>query len=289
MPDIGEWKLADLQPSQFFVSEKKLNGIREWLDPEDLSGFEPIPVKLLDGVPVMTDGHTRAVAALLCGLDRVPLCRDEDDLDLEMYGRCVAECRRRGILSPADLLGRILSEEEYEEKWDRWCDQMQTEVILNRIVIEERVPDEKLLNDLICLSAGWEAENSCYGYRKNEKADFEGNRIFVAEDGGRIIGYLIGHLEEAERSSSIMPDGTPFFEAEELYVLPGYRSKGIGRMLFSRMERAIRGEAEYIMLSTATKNWKAVFHFYLDELEMEFWSARLFKKIYHDSDPAEGS
>ena len=70
MGESRELKLHDLQPSQFYISEKKLHDIREWFDPKDLSGFEPIPVKMLDGVPVMTDGHTRAVAALLCGLDR---------------------------------------------------------------------------------------------------------------------------------------------------------------------------------------------------------------------------
>ena len=85
MGESRELKLHDLQPSQFYISEKKLHDIREWFDPKDLSGFEPIPVKILEGVPVMTDGHTRAVAALLCGLDRVPFCWDEDDLDWEMY------------------------------------------------------------------------------------------------------------------------------------------------------------------------------------------------------------
>ena len=71
-------ELKDLQPSQFYISEKKLQDIECWLDPKDLSGFEPIPVKLLDGRPVMTDGHTRAVAAIRAGLDSVPLIRDED-------------------------------------------------------------------------------------------------------------------------------------------------------------------------------------------------------------------
>jgi hypothetical protein len=33
------------------------------------------------------------------------------------------------------------------------------------------------------------------------------------------------------------------------------------------------------MLSTATKNARAILHFYLDELGMEFWSARLFKSL----------
>ena len=141
MPDISDLKLNDLQPSQFYVSEKKLEDIREWLDPKDFSKFEPIPVKMLDGIPVMTDGHTRAAAALLCGLDSVPLCREEDDLDWEMYRRCVAECRKRHVFRATDLLGRIISEDEYEEKWDRWCDRMQAEVIRDRVVIEEQEPE----------------------------------------------------------------------------------------------------------------------------------------------------
>ena len=282
MPDITEMKIISLQPSQFYISEKKLKRVFEWLNPGDLSGFKPVPVKILDGVPVMTDGHTRAVAALLCGLDKVPLIWDEDDLDWEMYRRCVAECRKQSVLSPADLLGRIISEDEYKEKWDKWCDRMQAEVIRNRIVIMEQELDEHLLGDLIRLSCDWEAENSCYGYRKNGRADIEGNRIFVAKDGEAVIGYLFGCLEKSEKAASIMPDGTPVFEVEELYVRPEYRSRGIGRDLFLHAEKAVQGDADFMMLSTATKNWKAVFHFYLDELGMEFWSARLFKKVKHD-------
>ena len=80
----------------------------------------------------MTDGHTRAAAALLAGLESVPLCRDRDDLDLEMYRRCVDECRRRQVVSPEDLVSRVVPEEEYREKWDRWCDRMQEEVLKTR-------------------------------------------------------------------------------------------------------------------------------------------------------------
>ena len=283
MTDIRDLKLRDLQPSQFYISEKKLHDMCEWFDAEDLSGFEPIPVKMLDGIPVMTDGHTRAVTALMEGLDSVPLCWDEDDLDWEMYRRCVQECRNQNIISPADLLGRIVSEDKYEDKWNKWCDRMQAEVIRDRVVIAEQELTEDLLEILIRLSADWEAENSCYGYRKNEKADIEGNRIFVAKEGEDVIGYLFGYLGRSERSTSIMPDGTPVFEVEELYVKPDHRSKGIGKMLFSYAEDAVRKDADCIMLSTAAKNWKAIFHFYLDELGMEFWSARLFKKINHDA------
>ena len=81
---------------------------------------------------------------------------------------------------------------------------------------------------------------------------------------------------------SIMPEGTPYFEVEELYVVPRYRSKGIGSALFDYAMKSVSEEAEFMVLSTATKNWKAIFHFYIDELGMDFWSARLFKRIRHD-------
>ena len=144
MPDICNLKLKDLQPSQFYISDRKLRDINEWFQSEDLSNFEPIPVKMLDGVPVMTDGHTRAVAAVLSGLERVPLIWDEDELSWEMYRRCVMECKARGIHSPADLVNRIISESEYREKWDAWCDVMQAEVNRNRTVTEEKRDDNSL-------------------------------------------------------------------------------------------------------------------------------------------------
>ena len=136
-----------------------------------------------------------------------------------------------------------------------------------------------LLEELIRLSEDWEAENSCRGYRRNEAADIEGNRVFLAEEGEETVGYLFGHRELAKNASSVMPDGTPFFEVEELYVKPRLRSRGIGQALFRFAERAVAGEADYILLSTATKNWKAILHFYLEELGMDFWSARLFRKV----------
>lgn len=76
-----------------------------------------------------------------------------------------------------------------------------------------------------------------------------------------------------------MEEGTPFFEVEEVYVIPSMRSKGIGAELFRFAENAVRTETNLILLSTATRNWRSIFHFYIDELGMEFWNARFFKKI----------
>jgi ribosomal protein S18 acetylase RimI-like enzyme len=145
--------------------------------------------------------------------------------------------------------------------------------------IHETELTHKVLSALIKMSEDWAAENSCYGYRANEKSDIEGNRIFLAEEGGRAVGYLFGKVYRSESMQAVMPEGTAYFEVEELYVVPEKRCRGIGQALFRFAENAVGSEAGYMVLSTATKNWKAVFRFYLDELDMRFWSARLFKPI----------
>lgn len=146
-------------------------------------------------------------------------------------------------------------------------------------IFEAQLNDE-LLEKLITMSADWEAENSTYGYRKNERNDIEGNRVFLAEQDGEILGYLYGKENKTERASSIMADGTPYFEIEELYVVPEHRSEGIGGALFNFTEQEVKASGvDYVMLSTATKNYKRILHFYIEELGMAFWSARLFKRI----------
>ena len=145
--------------------------------------------------------------------------------------------------------------------------------------IHEVELNDTVLATLIKMSEDWTAENSCYGYRPNDKSDIEGNRIFFAEEDGNVVGYLFGNVYKSENMQAVMPKGTSYFEVEELYVIPERRSRGIGERLFKYVENTVKNEAEYMVLSTATKNWKAVFHFYLDELNMQFWSARLFKKI----------
>ena len=145
--------------------------------------------------------------------------------------------------------------------------------------IREAELTAELLNELIALSALWEKEDSCYGYRTNTKEDVEGNRIFLAEEDGEVLGYLFGKVYASKNMRSVMAEGTPYFEVEELYVLPPRRREGIGAALFRYAEQTLKPDARFLVLSTAAKNWQAVFRFYLDELGMTFWSARLFKEI----------
>lgn len=134
-------------------------------------------------------------------------------------------------------------------------------------------------NILLKMSANWAAENSCRGYYANDESDLKGNRFFLALDNDTPVGYLFGKLCHAQKTSTVMPEGTPFFEVEEIYIVPAMRSKGIGGELFRFAENAVQSEADFVLLSTATRNWRAILHFYIDELGMEFWNARLFKPL----------
>ena len=146
------------------------------------------------------------------------------------------------------------------------------------MTIQECALNDEILDQLIALSRDWEKEENCRGYRANTAEDIRGNRIFLATQGGAAIGYLFGHIETAKETTSVCEAGTSCFEIEELYVKPEYRNQGTGKALFRAAEEAVAGEAELLMLSTATKNHRAILRFYLDELGMTFWSARLFKR-----------
>ena len=148
------------------------------------------------------------------------------------------------------------------------------------VEIREEQLNEALAAELIALSEDWEAEQSCTGYRKNGWDDLKDERFFLAREDGELIGYLFGHLEKAEKMSSVMPEGTPYFELEELYVRPERRSQGLGRALFEHAEAELKAEGvPMLLLGTATKDWRRILHFYLEELGMDFWSARLYKRL----------
>ncbi|MBQ9544352.1 MAG: GNAT family N-acetyltransferase [Clostridia bacterium] len=147
------------------------------------------------------------------------------------------------------------------------------------MTIREVKPEGEVLKELIRLSGECEAENNCRGYRENGPADIEGRRVFVCEENDRIVGYLFGITERVEKDSSVAKSGEEYFELEELYVVPEMRSKGIGRELFRYAEEALKNEVGLIMLSTAAKDAKRILKFYLEDNLMDFWSARLFKRI----------
>lgn len=152
------------------------------------------------------------------------------------------------------------------------------ELITPNIKIEKSDLNDKITNILLSLSNDWEKENSCYGYQTNCIDDIKGNDIFLISTNGCVVGYLLCHTYNQENSIAPIPTNSKCLEIEEIYIASGERSKGLGKRLF---EYAIDHykDIDYVTLSTANKNHKAILHFYIDELGLEFWSAKLFKKM----------
>jgi hypothetical protein len=124
--------LADLQPSQLFINQEKLEALQSKIDFNNPECIPPIPIKHLDDEWIMTDGHTRAFAAFLAGLDKVPTFLDEDALDWAAYRICVDWCHEAGIEETADLLGRVIDADAYQIRWIDRCRQMQDDLASKR-------------------------------------------------------------------------------------------------------------------------------------------------------------
>ena len=260
MKDIYKLTLKDLQPSQFYISERKLASVEAWFDPADLSNFEPIPVKELDGVPVITDGHTRAVAALRVGVDRVPLVWDTDELDWRLYRACVTACRRRGILSPADLLTRIISAEEYVEQWDAWCDRLHADIDAGVIQV---VPYSKAdIPDVLSFERRLREEEADWGwviddaYIAQVKKSFEGDTFrdalsYLAYLDGQVVGRIDGALIRSHF------DGSTKAYLDWICVIKSYRHRGVGQALLGRLRQELKARGVDTLIALTAANDEA--------------------------------
>lgn len=110
--------LAKIQPSQFYLSQDKLDKISIDFEAGEMS---PLPIKRLDGKIFFTDGHSRAFKAYCVGLSDIPVYFDGDELNWDFYRYCVQACEKMGIFSIADLQNRILSQSDYQIQWLDWC------------------------------------------------------------------------------------------------------------------------------------------------------------------------
>ncbi|KPK86807.1 MAG: hypothetical protein AMJ81_00250 [Phycisphaerae bacterium SM23_33] len=137
MPGTFLMKLDSMQPSQLFISSEKLSEVMRSSAPLVPESIEPVPVRQLGEQVILTDGHTRALAAFLAGLSEVRAFWDEDELDWEAYAICVEWCREEGVHTVADLAGRVVSPEEYELLWHERCRQMHRQLQAKRGVKQE--------------------------------------------------------------------------------------------------------------------------------------------------------
>ena len=109
-----EIEIAEIQPSQFYVSADKLSAVKSFVR----TGLDVVvPLNLVEGCYIAMDGHTRLRCALDRGETRVLGFIAELNEELLWF---VDQARQRGIFGVKDM--QVLSAEEYTEKWDRFCD-----------------------------------------------------------------------------------------------------------------------------------------------------------------------
>lgn len=106
--------LDQIQPSQFYVDEEKLAAVSTFIqNPHDII----IQVMPFEGRYISLDGHTRLYYAVMKGWDTV---RAVVDVSNDYIYGFVEEATRRNIHTPKDM--ELVSHSEYEEKWNRFCD-----------------------------------------------------------------------------------------------------------------------------------------------------------------------
>ena len=113
--------IADLHPTQLYLSEKKLQDIQMLYQSAETIQVDPISILAFGDYLLITDGHHRAYQALLAGRDMISAEFDRDGGD-ELYALYAQACEERKITSVLDLKHRILPQDEYEAKWYNWCD-----------------------------------------------------------------------------------------------------------------------------------------------------------------------
>jgi hypothetical protein len=115
-PEIIDIELDNIQPSQFFIDEEKLDAIRSFInDPEDII----IQVTPWNDRFISLDGHTRLYLAVQKGFQSVKAVISETD---DWVWTFVREAEKRAIIRPGDLI--LLSHEQYEIQWNRYCDKV---------------------------------------------------------------------------------------------------------------------------------------------------------------------
>lgn len=112
---VFDLPIGQIQPSQFYVDQEKLQAVGSFIQrPEDIV----IPVLEYEGCYASADGHTRLYLAHQRKYGHVRAFLEKDPGGY--LPEFVREAQGRGIFHVEDM--EMLSHEEYEVKWNRFCE-----------------------------------------------------------------------------------------------------------------------------------------------------------------------
>ncbi|MBE5745881.1 MAG: GNAT family N-acetyltransferase [Clostridiales bacterium] len=134
--------------------------------------------------------------------------------------------------------------------------------------------------ELAKLSQLFFEEGSCNGIVADNKEHFENKNIIIALLNNKIIGYCYGEINIETKKRAFSNKDDKFYSLEEIFVIPEYRNLNIGQKLFEFAENYAKEKGcKTIQLNAVSKDYQKLLSFYIEKLNMNFWSAYLFKKI----------
>jgi len=137
------------------------------------------------------------------------------------------------------------------------------------------------LHEIELLQCEWANENITYGVAAGtveQIAEGLSQFCYVAKDKEKIIAYLMADIRHGNEYC-VFPTGVSFVEVYDLFVTKDYRSRGIGKKLLLHCEQeAFNAEIKHMLLSSATKDSKAVRNFYTNN-EYTIWTTQFFKHL----------
>ena len=136
------------------------------------------------------------------------------------------------------------------------------------------------LKEIVKLNHFFVKENCCNGVVADDLEYFSTKQIVIAILNGKIVGYAYGCFEIETKNRAYASVGDKIFYLDEMYVLPKFRKLKLGKKLFNFLqEYARQNGCQLITLNAVSKNYKSLLKFYIENLNMEFWSAFLIKKL----------
>lgn len=138
----------------------------------------------------------------------------------------------------------------------------------------------KYIEEIVGLSKSFQDEQCCNGVICDDAKFFCDKKVAVALCNEKVIGYCYGQSEIKNKDTSFYKSGQKVFYLEEIFVAKNFRNRKIGSLLFNFiLNEAQKENCDYIETNAVSKDYKKLLSFYINKMDMDFWSARLIKKI----------
>jgi ribosomal protein S18 acetylase RimI-like enzyme len=133
---------------------------------------------------------------------------------------------------------------------------------------------------ILQLQQRWSEEDNTHGFVPESRRHIENElaSYLVAEVGGRVVGFVSGAVRTSE-GTAVIPAGESYYDVANLYVMPEFRSRGIGGGLITRLlTQAKQQGVSYALVYSAAKNIKEVLKFY-ERHDFQSWYVQMFRKL----------